>query len=638
MSALPRLAPHLLALLTAALMAACGGEQNDSSSGGTATSTVAITLRGVAAHGAPLTNATVRLLDASGNRVSTTATTHSADGSWQLSASVAPGPLLVQAAGTDAQGLPLVLHSAVAKVAEGSSLLHITPLTDAAVALALGSEPATVFAAGSAATAQLPALARLAGAATLLGTVVKANLSDAKITDLAKLDLFSDATFAATKTGQDLALETLAIGYGHSSTGTPLLQLANKLGPSPVEVTIDLVTASAELAKTAGTPASAITSTLKATTSPTSVAPTLAKLDDLVTSLNTVLASAATGGTGAAAGLSAAKLADGYTRHDGAEKTALEQDLARYASGRMQLGKPQVLGCVDEVADKAGCKLVAIAARLHDPSNTVVGHFINAVSYDNKTVGNNRWLLAGNGHPASLQVRSLAWRALAADGSALNSATAGQAQLMGVQLLVGNTATSATVQTPGGYVLPLAPCQRSQLCLLLPAATELAQSAQGALAEDAVFGGLHAWLGTADTSGSARYRASLVGSSGTVARSGVLRRAFAAAPATSRYPVPDGLGSSRPLQASALLAGLTLDWADWQAANPDMRLLALRSVHVDAANTAVVQQLATDAGPATRLLLPAPTLPSGFSPVRSTLWLSAVDSAGRAYTSSILAR
>ncbi|MGS0757815.1 hypothetical protein ACVBEH_26000, partial [Roseateles sp. GG27B] len=103
----------------ALLLAACGGGSKSSADTGSTASAVttfsaAPTLSGVAAVGAPLTGAALRVLDATGAAVGST-TTHAADGSYSLTLNTKTltGPLLLQVRGMDAAGNNVVLHSAV---------------------------------------------------------------------------------------------------------------------------------------------------------------------------------------------------------------------------------------------------------------------------------------------------------------------------------------------------------------------------------------------------------------------------------------------------------------------------------------------------------------------------------------------
>lgn len=633
----PALAPLALATGLSMLLAACGGGgASDTSSGGTTTTTTTTTttppppatvrVAGVAAIGAPLADARIRVMDGSGQVLAST--TSAADGSFGLTLATPKAPLLLQAAGFDARGLPVVLHAAVNTLA-ASLNANLTPLTDATVALALGTEPRGVFSAAAADATVLAPLARTGAAGELLKTLVKANLTDAKFTDTTKLDLVADATLAANKTGQDLALEVLAVGLGPDPRGALQLQLGNKLAANPVEVTVDLATAATELAKATGAaPANAITSTTKATSSARTVASNLGLLDDLGTALNKVIAENPAGDTAAvAAALDKAGLRGRYTQHDGGNGAVLVARLARWAGQRMQLGRLQVTGCADEVVASTGCAKVNVAARVSNAAGDRVDSFGDTVGWDTTAKPAARWALVGNGMPAEFAAAAVAWRDLAAQGGGTYT---------GVRLQVGSALKSASVQTPGGYVLPLAACARPSLCVQPLSATPVGSTpgtssgsvtASGTLADDSVFSGVNLWLAPVDTALGARWKSSLVANDAagtTTTRSVLLRGVHVGAPAPARFPVLDSTPDN-----TTLLGGGTLSWATWAAAHVDQRLLLVRRVVTLSDGTVQI----IDAGPRrwsdTSLALGAAPLPEGRSVRGVALWLAAVDSAGR---------
>lgn len=634
----PWMAPLALAACLT-LVAGCGGGGSSDSSGSTSTTPTtpatpaSVRLAGVAAIGAPLADARLRVLDGSGQVLASTTT--AADGSYALTLSTPKAPLLLQAAGHDARGLPVVLHAAV-NTLSASLTAHVTPLTDAAVALSLGAEPRGVFSAAAGDSTVLAPLARVGAAADLVKTLVKANLSDARFTDTTKLDLVSDPGLSANKTGQDLALEVLSVGLGTDPRGGAQLQLGNKLAANPVEVTVDLATAASELAKTTGaTPANAITSSTKATSSARTVAANLAVLDDLATALNKVIAENPTGNASTvASALDKAALRAKYTRQDGGNGAALAARLAGWAGQRMQLGRLQVTGCADEVVAASGCTRVSVAARVSNAGGDQVDSFIDTVAWDTSAKPAARWALTGNDMPAAFAATAVAWRARAADGSA--------STLTGVRLQVGTPLKSASVQTPGGYVLPLASCARPSLCVLPTSATPVGATgtapatsvtAAGTLADDSVFSGVNLWLAPVDTALGARWKASLVAddATGTTStRSALLRGVHVGAPAAARHPALD----TSPDSAS-LLAGTAVTWATWAAAHIDQRLLLVRRL-VTLADGSV---LIVDASPArwtdTSLALAAVPVPAGARVTNVALWLVAVDSAGRLLVSSL---
>lgn len=590
---------------------------------------MAARLSGVAATGAPLAGARIRIVDATGATVGTT-TTSSADGSYSVTLQPALAPLMLQATGSDAAGAPVVLHSALPALS-ANAVAHVTPITDAIVALVLGAEPKAAFNAAASDAAALKPLATLTVAQTFIKTLIKTPLSDAKTGDATKLDLISDPTFAANKTGVDLALEAIAVGYGSDGKGNAQLQLGNKLAGAPLEVLVDLALARSELAKAAPVPANAITTTLKATTSPTTVMANLGALDELTIAINKLIAESGDG-TAAAGLLAKSGLLGKYTQHNGAGASGIAARIARWAGKGMQLGRLQVTGCADETIAKTGCVRVTVSARVSDASAQQTDTFSDAVIYDAKTTP--KWMLAGNGHAAEVAAQSAAWLALAADGSAASNVAAGSAPMVGVQLVVGSSVATASVQTPGGYVLPLVGCTRSSLCIAAPAGSA-ASAPSGTLSDDTVFRPLHAWLGAADVAQGARYKASLVKSDGASStRSSAVKASFAAAPAASRFATLDDVKATSPLPGTALLSSATLSWATWAAANPDMRIAFVRISYSDGSGAVRVVDNAPKSWSASSIELQAPELPEGFAVAGATLWLAAVDSAGRWYYTS----
>lgn len=640
----PYLVTSILALTCVWLLTACGGgggsgttETTGGSGAGAAAVTpapaasaaptrVAVRLSGVAALGAPMSDATVRVVDATGELVGT-GTTHPADGSYSLTTKPAVGPLMVQAAGTDASGQPLILHSAVATVA-ASAFANITPLSEAIVALALGGDPKAVFADAAAKPAPLAALASLAASSDLVKTLVKTNLSDAKVGDAKKLDLLADPEFKANKTGVDLALETLSLSYGTSSTGVPQMYLGNKLANAPQEVVVDLDVARTEIAKTTGgKPANAVTSTAKSITSPTTVIGTLAALDDLGAALNRMIAD----GTGASTDTIQQQMLAGYTGFDGADAAALSVRIADWTARKMQIGRMQVTGCANDTIPKTGCSLINVAARISDAKGENVESFVNTVKYS--ATSTPKWSLVGNGQFASAGLRSIAVLELENDGRLFvpsGTATPPPNPNIGVQLVVGASAAAATVQTPSGFSLSLVQCQPPTLCLAKQTGESFVQPTYQ-VSDNAVLRSTNVWFGATDLAPDARYRFTLTPPEGgtAVVRTVQLRRPFAAVPAMGRFPVLDDVKSSQPLAGGALLTETRLSWSEWAAANPDMRVVAVRRILVGEEGYSVLLESRPARWGATSVALDAPASDFGITGI--DLIVIAVDTAGRWY-------
>ncbi|WP_077032596.1 hypothetical protein [Pelomonas sp. KK5] len=648
------LSRFLLAALVASSLAACGSGGGDSSSDGGGSSTpdptpvapgsavsyaAAPTLAGVAAAGAPLTRATISVVDGKGQVVGT-ATSHAVDGSYSLTLTTKTPtvPLMVQARGMDASGTPQVLHSAVPAMSAASAAMvaNVTPLSNAVVAMSLGADPAPVFAAASSSSASLTKLGNAAAAAaTFLKTLVKTQLTDLKVSNSATLDLLGDASFAANKGAQDLLIESVRTGLGtNAANGNAQLRMGNKLLPATApEVLLDLPTAQTELLKTTGgTPASAITSTLKATTSPTGTLANLASLDDLSVALNQLIAQAPSLAT-----VTASTLLSVYDTNDGGGKSVVAAKLQGYAAKNWQLGRFQLTGCADATVTGGLCNRVQVSALVTDTGGAVVDLFADAVSYNKSSTTGSKWNLIGNGRALGIAAYPLAFRALNADGSAStaispNPGTGVQIEMQAQDAAGAQLLSTATVQTPGGYGIAFAYCTQALMCISsTPGATLLVPT--GGIGDTALQQAAVSWLGSADMTAGAKYVATFTPSGATAAqtRNVYLRAEVLASPASTRFPTLDGLTSTAPLRASEILAGRSLAWTAWAAANPDMRLISLRTVLSDGQSNPLVTDSAVPLPPTTSFALPALALGSSFVPTSYELWLGAQDSAGRRY-------
>lgn len=624
---------RLAALALTLLLTACGGGGGSS---GTPSNSTPATLRGVAATGAPLVNAQVSVVDGQGRSVGS-ATTHAADGSYSLTlTSNSPtAPLFIQARGMDAGGSLRVLHSTVPTLG-AAMVAHVTPLTDAIVALALGTEPAPVFAAASSNASSLSQLATAAPAAgDFLKTLVKTQLTDLKITNPQTLDLLADASFAANKGAHDLLIESVRVDLARSSRNVPVLQLGNKfLASQAAEVVVELPTAKTELLKTGGVPANAITSTLTATTSATTLLGNLPGLDDLGAALNQLIAQGKDIGS-----ILTHPLVTGYDKHNGLLKADLGALLYAYTTANRQFGRFQLLGCADDAPAAGNCSRVLVGALVSDSSGTVVDVFSDAVSYSKTATTTNKWNLIGNGKKLSVGVYPLAFTALNADGTADTALSPNpgvglqveiQAQMPDplpinppTQLL-----TTATVQLPGGFSIPMGYCNRPLLCVsATPGVSSLL--ATGGVGDIAVQRAAVGWVGTADSVRGAKYIISYSLAGVTETRNAYLRADVLASTAATRFPTLDGLTANLPLRAVDLQGGtLVIDFHSWAAANPDLRLIGIRRVFRPSGSVAPTVLDTTAPLPAKTTA----TLSGSFTPtgtVTSELWLQAMDSQGR---------
>lgn len=630
--------PHwrVVAVLLAALLSACGGggggdAGNSSPTTPTTPPPAVLTLNssavisGVAAAGAPLLGATIRVIDANGSQVSlldaagtqvNSSRSSTADGSYRLVLALGrtPLPLLIQAAGVDGSGLPVVLHTALI----GNTLplvAHITPITEALMGLVLGAAPRTVFAQSSLAAANLPLLRNvtaLTSASDQLKAVLATNMADAKVTNSKTLDLTADASFLANRLTVDAVLDGTRIQVVKDNGGRDIVQLSNKfLVPGAVEVVVDLATARSELLLgTTGSVAKAVTSTLKVATSPHKASLlNLPTIDALTASINNLIVQGANSAT------FTTTLLGVYTRQDGRSKTAMADLLASYAASSLQLGRWTLLGCVDDPIPTKGCTKFQAAALVVNGAGQAVGLL-------NETLGNDtakpaKWTLLGNGRSGSVRIQQVAQLRLNLDGTV---PVGGPAASNGLQLTtsafdgVASGLNSAIIQVPSGYSVRLVACSTRDLCVS-PAASSVV--ATGELS-DTLLQQTPGWVGSQDAALGALYVATIAPPTGNPETFNTyLRSKLATDLNTGLFPRPDTAQSLATVNADQLLS-----WRTWAEANPDMQV---KSVRLIANSPAVIRDFPLAGPMVTSVSLPAPSTPiTSFQ-----IWLGAQDSLGR---------
>lgn len=637
-----RLAFWCCTICVAGMLQACGsGGSSSGAASNTGSAASAPTLSGVAAVGSPLLNAQISVIDASGAAMGS-ATAASLSGAYTLTlASSKPVmPLLVQARGLDATGTPRVLHSVVPQLAS-AMVANVTPLSNAIVAMSLGVDPAPLMASPKGQSKILALLSSATAAETFLSTVIAANISDAKFASGTTVDLLGDGTFVANKSPQDVLLESLRVNLVTTSSGTVVLELGNKFLASPVpEVTISVATASAQLALTSGTPANAITSTTTTTSSSTTVAGELPTLDTLGAAINTLLAQ----------GTSAAKLEtnavlSSYTLNNGRKPGVLAAQLAALETSNLQLGKFQATACADAVIAKGKCTLVSVGAPITNSSGQVVQFFSDTLVYvKTPATGAPNWVLGGNNQALEFSLYPLQWTQLRDDGTADPSLAGGLAA--GIQILLQAYSPdtppvqllgSATVQTPGGFSIAFANCDLNYACITsTPGATST--TATGGAADQTLVVGTAGWISTTDIAQGDRYVASyttMLAGATAVTQGAYLNADLNQTLNLSRMPQLDGVSRTSTLSGTALLNGMTVAWSTWAAANPDMRLLSVRTV-VDGtvagvAASPIITDLSAPLPPSTSVSLAAPVLGAGFTATGYKIWLTALDALGRKY-------
>jgi hypothetical protein len=625
-----------------------GGTGGSSGGGGGGTvSTVPATIHGVAAVGAPLIGATITVIDAAGVTQGTAVTAMS-DGAYAMTlASATPTlPLLFQARGVDMSGAPVALYSlaqSVNAVTNAVTTVNITPLTNAVVALLLGAEPTAQFQA-SAAGGTLPTLLASTGAfsaaSTFVKTAIKNNLSDAKLTNVALVDIFGDPLFAtdvSSKTGVDAAIEGVRIQFGSDpTTGHAVINLSNKLILTGVtEVTVDLVTAKSSLSGfTPTVAAGATTSTLKFTTTSTTIMPFVGDLERLRSSLNAAMASpGATGSTIAVLRWATNKplFSTSYRYHNNYDSFLLGDMLANYGTAGQQLSSFQVLGCLDDPVITGRCTNIKVAAIVHGsaatPNSTAVFDMVMTLS---STVG---WGFVGNNRQTVWNVFPATWATFDANG--VLDATVSPNPSLGVQTaILADTLAFTTLQFPGGHSVNLDYCNLNAgeaMCLGTSTPTgDIIQDNNVAITT----GG---WLGQYDVRPGAKYWANSTGLGLTGDyNSTTLSTDLPSTASMSAYPLPDGISASTPLTHANLVAGLTVTWNTWAAAHPKMRVIEVRGVITSSVTAPMINKVITAPIATNQATLPA------FSPdpgdaLRYTLWMIAQDEQGRHFISKIVA-
>lgn len=628
-----------LSLLLVLLLTACGGGGGggggSSGGGGTTPTTPAVppTLAGVVSVGVPLGGASISVVDAKGTALGSTSS-NAGDGRYSLKLSAASPslPLMLQARGIDSAGLPVLLHALVPAAAnDASTTVHLTPLSQAVAALALGTDPQAAFA--KPADAKLTdTAALLSGAGSFLKTLIKTAASDAKITSLEAFDLLADSRLATPKSAADLMLAALRLQVDAPS-GKLLLGTRFLANPTP-EVEVSLATAKTELAKgSTGTPATAITSTLKVTSAAASVVTNAATLDGIVSTLNPLLAQ-----TGILPTVYMGSTAlTGYDKHDGRSIDALVTSLKAAADAGLQLGPLQVLGCADTVVKKGDCLRVLVASTLSDRTGKPVRRLLDAATYNSTA---KRWSLIGNGYPLAFEVFASSTQLLKRDGTADTTgsgASASSAPFPGVEVRLQATdeaftsylVLAGTVQTPLNYALPLAACNQRHLCVAPTGAAGVIPT--GAPQDHQLRPSAVGWLGNADGLNGAAYKASftrnLTGATGET-RTAHLHAQMLSVVAATRHPTLDGVASATPLTLASLGQGLTLKWSTWAKANPDLRLAQIRLVvrYPDRIASLPLDVLDVTEDPVLRV-----ALTPGQGQLGHDIWLAALDGAGRRF-------
>ncbi|HLO96282.1 MAG TPA: hypothetical protein VK195_18390, partial [Burkholderiaceae bacterium] len=323
------------------------------------------------------------------------------------------------------------------------------------------------------------------------------------------------------------------------------------------------------------------------------------------------------------------------------DKVSMALYFADLASKNLQLGRFQIVACLDDALSSGNCTRLQVSAYVTDSTGKVLDIFQTTVNYlKSTTAGVPSWRLYGNGRSLEFNVFPLSVASFGGDGalqsgSGVNPRAGVQLDLQGqtVDAPITGALSSGVVQTPNGFAIALAYCGRARMCITaVPGATSATATGQVtdvALLQDSV-----GWIGGADAQRAAKYSTTFTQAGGTAkTQPAFLRADVLASPASSRFPMIDDLGSASPLLGRQLSTGRKYSWAKWAAANPDMRMLGMRLVQAVDPATPTIRELKLALPVNTEQTLGPSLLPGGVTPTVSELWLVAADSQGRRFQS-----
>jgi hypothetical protein len=212
-----------LTCIAVAILAACGGGGGGGDTGGGSTSTTS-SLSGVAAYGAPLSGATITIIDSTGKSVTATA---GADGSYTANVTGFTAPLLVTATGASGDSVRKYIALVDTAPAAGTSAIaNVTPLTNALAALASSDGLSPEEFAKDLTKLQNLDKAKLARALTNLQAALSAVLADAGLP--AKFDPTKTPFQADRTSGGDVLLDTIKVSQ--SSNGVAFTNVRIAIG------------------------------------------------------------------------------------------------------------------------------------------------------------------------------------------------------------------------------------------------------------------------------------------------------------------------------------------------------------------------------------------------------------------------
>ena len=178
-------------------------------------------LTGSAAVGAPMTQGTLRVLDANGTVVASNITIN-ADGTYDAGELTGTAPWRIEACGYTGSN-----YGCIYSVAQAAGVANVTPLTTAMITLATGQTPDTIM------TGNAPTVTALNAAQTQLQAGLAGTLSDAGVG--ANFDFTTGTLSAGTRSGYDRILDAVNVTTG--SDAGAFVQVTPRLGDGNLYLT-----------------------------------------------------------------------------------------------------------------------------------------------------------------------------------------------------------------------------------------------------------------------------------------------------------------------------------------------------------------------------------------------------------------
>ena len=213
--------PFALSAAALAMLSACGGGSDASTPPVAPTPPTATHLTGSAAVGAPMTQGTLRVLDATGAVVAHDVAIN-ADGTYDAGALTGTGPWRIEACGYTGAN-----YGCIYSVAQAAGTANVTPLTTAMITLASGQTPDSIM------NGAAPSATALNAAQSQLQTGLAGTLSDAGVG--ATFDFTTGSLAAGTRSGYDRVLDAVKVTTGTDQGA--FVQVTPRLGDGNLYLT-----------------------------------------------------------------------------------------------------------------------------------------------------------------------------------------------------------------------------------------------------------------------------------------------------------------------------------------------------------------------------------------------------------------